>query len=293
MQDWISYRNQGPRLWPLYGKAVVPRTRRPKNDDIRIPALQTELIGTATGGNRLHRYRELCGFARRSTLPPTWPHVLAFPLHLKLLTEQAFPLPLLGLVHLRNRIIQQRAIGVGELLDIRAHLDGQTVSDRGLEFDLITEAWSAGKKVWEEVSTSLFREPRHNGASLKPTRTFPALPHYPNSLTLAAAASIGRQYGRLSGDLNPIHIHLLTAKVFGFPRAIAHGMWSQAHCIALLEQQQNWPGGPMTVACQFKKPLLLPGTAQLNWQSNNDHWDYQLLNTQGNAPHLTGNITFG
>ena len=30
-------------------------------------------------------------------------------------------------------------------------------------------------------------------------------------------------------------MHSLSAKAFGFPRAIAHGMWSQARCLAQLE----------------------------------------------------------
>jgi len=94
----------------------------------------------------------------------------------------------------------------------------------------------------------------------------------------------------VSGDSNPIHMHALSAKAFGFPRAIAHGMWTKAHAIALLEQQEGWQSGALSVSCQFKKPLFLPGTAQLNWQTGEKGWDYQVLNAKGDAPHLTGRI---
>ena len=38
----------------------------------------------------------------------------------------------------------------------------------------------------------------------------------------------------MSGDVNPIHLHALTARAMGFPRAIAHGMWTYARTLAPL-----------------------------------------------------------
>ena len=121
-------------------------------------------------------------------------------------------------------------------------------------------------------------------------RAPPTLEQYPNTEEMEAPESIGRQYAKVSGDSNPIHMHALSAKVFGFPRAIAHGMWSKAHALAILEQQNEWHSGPVKVSCQFKKPLFLPGTAQLNWRTGKSGWDYQLLNARGDAPHLSGRI---
>ena len=191
-------------------------------------------------------------------------------------------------MHLRNTIIQHRPVSAGENLDIRVTLGNQRRTDRGMEFDLITEARAAGKLIWEETSTNLFRMAGQgaSGGSKNP----PQLDHYPFSEAIKAPESIGRQYAKVSGDRNPIHMHALSARAFGFPRAIAHGMWSKAHALALLEQQEGWQTGPVKVSCQFKKPLFLPGTAQLNWRTGADGWDYQILNAKGDAPHLTGRI---
>lgn len=290
MSSTLTYHNRPPGLWPLYGKALLPKGDRPASN-IVIPGLTAELIGISTGNDNLKRYQKVCGFRQQSSVPMTWPHILAFPLHLKLLTEKAFPLPLLGLVHLRNTIHQHRPIGSGETLDIRVRLDGQQSTDRGLEFDLVTEARSAGRLVWEEVSTNLFRQP--GATDRKPGGTPAELEHYPNTLSVKAGESLGRDYGKVSGDRNPIHMHALTAKAFGFPRAIAHGMWSKAHALALLEQQEGWRQGAVSVTCQFKKPFFLPGTAQLNWRQGSSAWEYQLLNAKGDAPHLVGEITWG
>lgn len=290
MTDTAIYRNHPPGLWSLYGKVLL-RRGKPSESDIRIPGLSARLVGVNTANDNLRRYQKLCGFDTQTHVPITWPHILAFPLHLKLLTEEAFPLPLLGLVHLRNHITQHRPIGTGESLDIAVRLDGQQSTDRGLEFDLVTEAWSAGRLVWEETSTNLFRQADKSGR--KSTGKPPALPRYPETIQISAPESIGRQYAGVSGDRNPIHLHALTARVFGFPRAIAHGMWSQARVLALLEQQSGWRQEAVSVSCQFKKPFFLPGTAQLNWQAGESGWQYQLLNASGDAPHLSGDIQWG
>jgi len=288
MTDTFIYRQSPPALLPMYARAVLPRPAA--SHDATIPALSARLLGAATNTQALTRYRKVCQFGNSSQVPLTWPHVLAFPLHLKLLTDARFPLPLLGLVHLRNSITQHREIGLGENLDILVRLGNQQRTRRGIEFDLITEAYCSGRLVWEETSVTLFRQPEQN-PDREQSRTRPSEPPcFPNSLEVRAPENTGRQYAAVSGDRNPIHLHALTAKAFGFPRAIAHGMWSLAHSVALLEQQDGWKSGAMKVECQFRKPLLLPGKARLNWQNGTSGIDYQLLNDQGDAPCLSGQI---
>ena len=63
----------------------------------------------------------------------------------------------------------------------------------------------------------------------------------------------------MSGDYNPIHVHPLSARLFGFPSAIAHGMWTKARCLAALEPRLP---DAFTVDVAFKKPILLPGKVE-------------------------------
>lgn len=288
MADTLVYKDTPPALLPLYGRALLSKKSTP-DADITLPRLAATLLCAHTASEDLRHYRRACEFRPSSHVPITWPHILAFPLHLKLLTEKAFPLPLLGLVHLRNSITQHRPIGVGEALKLDVCVSHQERTSRGIEFSMITNASSAGTVVWEETSTMLFRQPeKHTEQTTKATP--PTLERYPNTKEFEAPESIGRQYAKISGDRNPIHMHALSARAFGFPRAIAHGMWSKAKALAILEQQNGWQSGPVSVSCQFKKPLFLPGTAQLNWQTEKNRWDYQLLNARGDAPHLSGRI---
>lgn len=287
MSHNAKYYKQPPGLLALYGKALLPKRRR-QRDSAALPDVSAQLVGVSTAGADLDLYRKVCGFERHRAVPATWPHVLAFPLHLKVLTDPSVPFPLLGLVHLRNRIIQHRPIGEGENLDLNVSLGDAKQTSRGLEFDLITQAWSAGRLVWAENSTTLFRQPESgNGETRKQP---PQLETYANTCDVQVPASTGRRYAAASGDRNPIHLYPLTAKMFGFPRAIAHGMWSKARVLSLLEQQSDWKDGAFTIHCDFKKPLFLPGSALLNWRANASGLDYQLLNGKGNAPHLSGRV---
>lgn len=293
MQNVISYKSTPPTMWSLYGKALTHGFHASKSPVI--PELAAELIGVSTDVSRLKQYAGICGYQGGSKVPATWPHILAFPLHLKLLTEKAFPLPLLGLVHLRNRITQFRPIAVGECMDIQVRLDNQVSTDKGIEFDLVTEVFIGGQRVWESFSTNLYRQPNQSDGKPGSKPKKQALERFAHSMDVSAPESLGRAYGRVSGDLNPIHMHALSARLFGFPRAIAHGMWSKAHCIALLEKE-GWGDGAMTVSANFKKPLFLPGRAQLDWQvsaNTTEQLDFQMVNNKGDAPHLTGSIVRG
>ena len=51
-------------------------------------------------------------------------------------------------------------------------------------------------------------------------------------------------------------MHALTARAMGFPKAIAHGMWTSARVLGALGRSVN---GPSTSHVWFKKPVLLPG----------------------------------
>lgn len=285
MTNTFIYHQTPPSLLPMYVRAVLPRTA--DTSDPVLPAVTASLLGAATNTRALKRYRDICGFGNSAQLPLTWPHILAFPLHMKLLTDARFPLPLLGLVHLGNSITQYREIGVGENLDIQVHLGNPQRTRRGIEFELLTDAWSAGRLVWQESSVTLFRQPEESSSD-KPAARSPESPGFANTLEITASESVGRRYASVSGDRNPIHLHALSAKAFGFSRAIAHGMWSLAHSMALLEQQEDWKPGALTVGCQFRKPLFLPGRARLNWQGAPSGMDFQLLNDQGGSLCLSG-----
>ncbi|HLI61689.1 MAG TPA: MaoC/PaaZ C-terminal domain-containing protein [Solirubrobacteraceae bacterium] len=218
-----------------------------------VPERALVLSAQRVDRDRLAAYDRVCGFDLSDVLPPTYPHMLAFPLQLALMTSGSFPVPAIGLVHIANRIDQRRPILASERLSLRVAATALEPHPRGRQFTLRSEAWVGAEKVWAEESVHLARGRGDEGA---PTPDAP-----PDSSGLAQAAvwrlpgDLGRRYGAVSGDLNPIHVHPLTARLLGFPSAIAHGMWTKARCLAQLGREL--PGG-FTVQVAFRKPILLP-----------------------------------
>ncbi|KAA8977055.1 MULTISPECIES: MaoC family dehydratase [Gammaproteobacteria] len=292
MNQTAHYRFSGPALLPMYGKALLASSKGGRHAAADMPELSADIEGVRTDTAELRRYREVCGFMTSSLCPVTWPHILAFPLHIRLMTDAAFPLPLMGLVHIGNRIEQQRAIRQGEILELRARIANARDTDRGLEFDILTEASSSGHVIWKEYSTLLYRQPTGNNGKDGKKQPPEAPQMLSGQATVQAPGNIGYRYGRVSGDMNPIHLHPLSAKAFGFPRNIAHGMWSKAHCLALMEKAEG-PLEAVTVDTQFKKPFFIPGTGILTWERNSTETAFRLLNKDASAPHLEGSLSRG
>ena len=121
----------------------------------------------------------------------------------------------------------------------------------------------AGERVWEGRSTYLRRgrsAADAQGAAPAGGAGAPDVPGGPPAGLLRVPEDLGRRYAAVSGDVNPIHLHALTARTMGFPRAIAHGMWTAARTLAALGPRAD---GPSSSSVWFRKPVLLPSTVEL------------------------------
>ena len=226
-----------------------------------VPELTLRLTDASIDADRLSAYNRVCGFDLRDTIPATYPHILAFPLQLSLMTDPSFPFPAIGLVHITNRITQHRAIRSTEKLQIKVWATPLTDHPRGKQFSLLSEVRVGDELVWEEVSTNLRRGggPENGAAKSSDGAPLPRAEDLPATATWTLAGDLGRRYASVSGDVNPIHMHPLTARLFGFKSAIAHGMWTKARCLGAL--QARLPDA-FTVEVAFKKPIFLPGKVE-------------------------------
>lgn len=243
-----------------------------------IPTHILALNDVSVSREKLSAYQRVCGFALSNTLPPTFPHILAFPLHLALMTDPGFPFGPIGLVHVANAITQRRPIDASEKLSLRVRATQLEPHPRGEQFSIHTEASVDGEAVWEEVSTNLRRGGR-SGSSGETKRS--AEEPIPATATWRLDGDLGRRYASISGDINPIHLHPLTARPFGFPSAIAHGMWTKARCLAALAIPDAF-----TVEVAFKKPILLPATVSFGERGGR----FEVREAKTGAPHLEGSL---
>jgi acyl dehydratase len=280
-----------PLLFVRAGAAMIPGASRLPflgrgGRSGEVPDTTLVLSDVNVDRDRLAAYDRVCSFALRDRLPATYPHMLAFPLHLALMTDSRFPFPAIGLVHIYNRITQHRPIDVGESLSIRVWATPIAAHPRGQQFSIRSEARSGEELVWEEESTNLRRG--EGGAGEAPD--VPADDDLPVTSTWRLPGDLGRRYGAVSGDLNPIHIHPLTARLFGFPTAIAHGMWTKARCLAALEPRLP---DRFSVEVAFRKPILLPATVQFGERSDSARTRFSVRGAGKGTPHLDGRISLG
>ena len=278
-----------PSTLALYWRILTAR-KSGAVDEADTLLAEATLAGVRSDPVKLAGYRKVCGFTNGSHLPATFPFVQAMPLQLSLLVSDAFPFSPLGIVHVSNRITQYRPVAVDELLDFRCTLSGPRRTDRGLEFDLLTQVTIDGELVWECLCTMLRRDRatrkrRRPGSSGDSAGTFSAETATP----IAIAADTGRRYASVSGDRNPIHLYGFSAKLFGFPRAIAHGMWTKARCLAELEQtlQQAPFNGKFQVDVSFKRPLFMPASARFERSGS----DFRVTTGNGRRVHMIGQLS--
>ena len=234
---------------------------------------------------RVDAYAAVCGFPRRDDVPVTFPHLLAFPLHMAIMSDPAFPYAAIGMVHLENAITAHRGIAVGEELDVTTSVAPPRPHAKGVLLDFTTTVGDAGGTAWASTSTYL-RRGRSVDGDPAPGLEVPDPPT--GGLEWRLPADLGRAYAAVSGDANPIHLHPLTARALGFPRQIAHGMWTLARSVAAIE---NRLPEAVTIEAAFKKPVFLPGTVRYAARQGDASWTFTMTNPEDGSPHLLGRAT--
>ncbi|WP_328329912.1 MULTISPECIES: MaoC family dehydratase [unclassified Streptomyces] len=281
-------RTHSPGLLPsMVRGAVTSPFKRAVPAGATLPATRLVRDRMRIDPGRLASYARVCGFEQGGPLPLTYPHVLGFPSAMRLMTARAFPLPVLGLVHTGIEITRRRALHPSDAPELTVYADRLRPHRRGTEVVMVTEGRVAGELVWESRSTYLARHPVPGGAADRTHHDVaPVIPVTPaTTATWELPAGLGRRYGAASGDRNPIHLHPLTAKLFGFPRAIAHGMWTAARCLAAAEVPED-----VHVRIEFRAPVLLPGTVTYAAGAG----AFQVLSQGSDGAeriHLTGAVT--
>lgn len=270
----------------LYRRALV---RAKHQGEKRLPDISVTLRKQRADADKLELYNSACGFMSGRELPAIYPHILAFPLHMELMTDAQFPFPLLGLVHISNSITRHRALTINDEMDITCRFGALEAHEKGTAFSVITEATTGGKKVWESTSTMLHRHTTGTAAEKKTEGTQDDMSGATRDLW-RIGSDMGRRYGKASGDMNPIHLWPLTAKAFGFKRHIVHGMWTKARAVAALSPQIG--ARPFTVAVAFKLPVFLPADVTFLHKTDAAGIRFEVRDKDNVKPHLKGAVQF-
>lgn len=274
-----------PKTLNLYRRALFAKGLKgaPK-----LPTTSITLADIKADAKKVSRYRDVCGFKQdNNQLPLTFPHLLAFPLHLELMLLKDFPFAVMGMVHIRNEITQHRAINVLETMDVSCHFSDLRKTDKGYDVDIKTVIHITGELVWESISTNLVRKKTDIALTPKSNNKTAEI-ELPYKEFWNLSSDLGRRYALVSGDSNPIHLFSLSAKLFGFKGHIAHGMWTKARVVAALYNRLD--SEACKVVVDFKLPIFLPTTIQLNYNQDGKSIHFNILDHAGIKPHMKGLI---
>ena len=273
----------------LYGKALAGATVLPVARKLpgistprELPDRQVTREDVKVDLEHLAAYDRVCGFRLRDQLPATYPHMVAFPLAMELMTDTSFPFPVMGLVHIANRIELLAPMTAEQPFDVRVWAADLADHDKGRQFQIHAEATVADSVVWRSSSTYLHRE--KSGSRERSQSSDGAAARSGGHAVWEVPADIGRRYAAVSGDRNPIHLHPLSAKLFGMKAPIAHGMWTKARCLAALEGELP---ETYTVDVRFKLPIFLP--SKVVFSTDTRHFEVRAVGDR--KPHLSGEVS--
>lgn len=273
-----------PGAGGLYLKAAIGMTPLAGSRKKELPDTVVSLEAQPVEIDRLAAFGRVTEHTLTGNLPPIFFNVLSMPLQLKLMTGDGFPFPVIGLVHVNNKIEQSRKVDAAEPLGLSVRAVDLRPHAKGRQFDVITEAHVGEELVSKATSTYLrIGKPSEEAAAEKAEEIdFAALPQI---ATWSLPGDLGRRYASVSGDRNPIHMHDLTAKAFGFPKAIAHGMWTKARALAAID---NKLPDAFTVDVAFKRPILLPSKVGFHVAEVDDGLNFSVRNAKKGTPHVDG-----
>ncbi|MGH8827000.1 MAG: MaoC/PaaZ C-terminal domain-containing protein [Jiangellaceae bacterium] len=270
------------RLYTRVARSALRRGPAPAG----LPLASVSSAGRTVDRDHLSDYARLCGFRIADALPATYPHFLAFPLAMDLMTGGGFPFSVIGLVHVEQRIIVHQPLQVTDRFDLEVHAADLRPHPRGQQFDIVTAVRLDGAEAWTGRSTYL----RRSGARVSGTSQRGGAPEADRREVNAVwrlPADLGRRYAAVAGDRNPIHLRPLTARPFGYRRPIAHGMWAVASCLAGLAGRMPATG---TIHAAFLRPILLPARTSYGLSREEHGWSFELRDFDDGTTHLLGRV---
>lgn len=290
-----------PSLSKLYVNAAATAARRrvlgTATGKTRLPAQGHEVRNVRAAVENLTAYQHLVGESASDTLPAGYVHALAFPVSLSVMNRDDFPLPLLGMIHLRNRVEQLIPIQFSEPLDIRSWAENLSGHKAGTQMDVVAEVRSSlsGELLWRGVSTYLAKAVFLPGIDKPGSPKGAAADFSPPDPTALWQLGLetGRSYATVSGDFNPIHLSVLSAKALGLRGSIAHGMYLAARALADVGAAKS---DSFVWDVSFEAPVFLPARIALDItsvQADSGNWersDYVAWNPRSNRRHFTGSV---
>ena len=269
------------KWWNLYPNILFTKV---KKGPLSLPEIEILQQNVPFDAKEIGKYNQLCEIEETVFVPPTYLHIICMPSHLSLLTHKDTGLALFGLIHLSNRIKQFRGIRKSELINIKTKFGQLLAHDKGQAIEIITQIFVKSELVWESSTIFLKKGKNPIGPEFI-AKQIDIDTQYTKELW-TFSFFLGQKYALISGDFNPIHLFPLSAKLFGMPKHIAHGMYSKAKIMGNIMKEIKSDKFEVTV--YFKLPIYLPANVIFRKNKEKELIVFDVVDEKMEKPHLKG-----
>lgn len=283
-----------PRLPIMLLKAVPTVQRRKQSNPAEIADIKANFKVPAISAQHLKRYRENFSGLCPDQLPLSYLYFMAQRSHLATMLDERFPWPLLGMVHVANDMwwVDTPDLNAPWELEVVIQMPPRAGARKRVRPVYLTRFWQGEALKAECRSTYQVGTGQNTGRARQRKEPIPDVSDWQETAWWALGSEAGRNYARLSGDYNPIHLHAWLSRWFGFTRPIIHGMWSASRAQSDLEYALQQPLTRLQVA--FRRPLVLPAEARCYYglHSGDQAGDFTVLDPMGTQCYLTGQFAY-
>ncbi|WP_394176487.1 MaoC/PaaZ C-terminal domain-containing protein [Thalassotalea litorea] len=251
----------------------------------QIADFQCHFSNCSVNARQQQAFRKAMQLAPGQSLPISYEFITAFPYILKVTADKKFAYPALGLIHLSSEFQRHYEFDRSKPFDLNVNVTQDIEHPKGKLVKMTIEFYQNGERCITNTNVMLKRQKTVIDAPKAERKKS----EFKQQYFLLITHKLARRYAKVSGDYNPIHLYDCTAKLFGFDRAIIHGMYL-CHRLLLDKKIQS-----DHCLVSFKKPCKLPQEVGVSHQgntlrafSNSDqlHMEIELLE-QHIAPELS------
>ena len=273
-----------PNSFELYSRIATSVIKKPKTF---LPNLEVRIDNLSISEKDTNAYNRLLGFGLTNHIPSTYLFVKSFNLKTYLMSSMEMPFPMLGMVHFANKIKQIEPLNYNEKFSIICRTGNLIAHSKGQAFEINTSVEINGKSIWEETMVSLCKGKEGIGEVLE--WDIQDIADKYEKRTWNFEDNLGLKYAQASGDFNPIHLHPISAQLFGFKRHIIHGMYTAGKVLAQFSKVWNQPH---EFATSFKTPIFLPSAVVFRNSEVENNITLDVVDKSETQPHLKGYIKY-
>lgn len=260
--------------------------RRGNVDQPSLEPLTYRVDNVEIAPEKLTDYAKVFGTDLSDQVPMVLAHIAGFPLQITAMADESFPLNTLGMIHLSQDTDYIRALRTGVGYSFVCTVTNYRKHKLGTSVDVVLEINDSDGTLYRATSVYLAKG-QQLGEGLHEAK--------PSTVDVNALvpqqqwrllADAGRQYARLSGDMNPIHLNKLAAKVFGLKGQLAHGMYLVGRSLAGREPR----GAGFTYQVDFFSPVLLPSSVSVSISHHHNEQELIGFGTRSKKIHFVARL---